>query len=171
MDKQHHHISVVADGFLHDRTSHDVLDLLSNHSHRRPELTGCLVEVFDLLCHNWRSNGFPCFFNDKHLAVVLDTHLLNENVHDDKCNKREEERVILDRVNLKDDEGLSKQLCVEVLIECKLMTTALVEVLQQIVVGCQVDSCQVVLLYNLRNTDCTVLVECVERQVLNLLLH
>lgn len=51
------------------------------------------------------------------------------------------------------------------------MTTALVEVLQQIVVGCQVNSCQVVLLYNLRNTDCTVLVECVERQVLNLFLH
>ena len=51
------------------------------------------------------------------------------------------------------------------------MTTALVEVLQQIVVGCQVNSCQVVLLYNLRNTDFTVLVECVERQVLYLFLH
>ena len=87
--KQHHHIRVVDDGFLHDRTSHDVLDLLSNHTHRSPELTGCLVEVFDVLCHHWRSNGFPCLFNDKHLAVLLDTHLLDENIHDDQCNKRE----------------------------------------------------------------------------------
>ena len=169
--KQHHHIRVVDDGFLHDRTSHDVLNLLSNHTHRCPELTGCLVEVLDIFCHHWRSYGFPCLLDDKHLAVFLDTHLLNENVHDDKCNKREEERVILDGVNLKDDEGLIKQLCVEVLIECKLMTTALIEVLQQIVVGCQVYSCQIVLLYNLRNTDFTVLVECVERQVLYLFLH
>ncbi|MBR8706321.1 hypothetical protein IX324_002110 [Bacteroides pyogenes] len=51
------------------------------------------------------------------------------------------------------------------------MAASLVEVLQQIVVCCQINSCQIVLFYNLWNADCTVLIECVERKGLNLFLY
>ena len=72
------------------------------------------------------------FFNDKYL--LLDTHLLDENVHDDERNEREEKRLLFDGVYLEDNEDLVKQLCVEILIESKLVAASLVEVFQQIVV-------------------------------------
>ena len=99
--KQHYHIRVVDDGLLDNGASNDVLDLLRNHAYRCPELTCRLVQVLDVLCHHGGGNGFPCLFDDKHLSVLLDTHLLDEHIHDNERNQREKKRVILDGVNLK----------------------------------------------------------------------
>src|SRR5574344_2311236 len=169
--EQHHDIGVVDDGFLDNGTAYNVLNLLCHHTYTRPELSGCLVEVLDILCHHRGGNGFPCLFDDQHLAVLLDAHLLDEDIHDDKGDKRKQERVILYGVNLKDNEGLVKQLRVQVLIEGQFMAASLVEVFQQIVVGCQVDAGKVVLLDDGRDADSAVLVESVEREVVNAFLH
>ena len=138
--KQHHHIGVVDNGFLDNGTAYDVLNLLRHHTYACPELSGCLIEILDVLCHHRGGDGFPCLFDDQHLAVLLDTHLLDEDIHDDKGDKREQERVVLDGVYLEDYEGLVKQLRVQIFIEGQLMAATLVEVLQQVVLGCQVDA-------------------------------
>ena len=42
--------------------------------------------------------------DDQDLAVLLDTHLLQEHVHDNQRNKREQERIIFYTVDFKDNE-------------------------------------------------------------------
>ena len=51
------------------------------------------------------------------------------------------------------------------------MTTSLVKVLQQIVVGCQVNSRKFVLFNDLRNAGNTVFVEGIEREIINTTVH
>ena len=48
------------------------------------------------------------------------------------------------------------------------MVAAFVEVLQKVVVGCQVNAFEVVVSHNLRNTARAVFIECVERKFLDL---
>ena len=109
MVKQDGDVGVVDNRFLDNRTADNVLQLLRNDTNHSPEFSGCLIQIFDVLCHHGGGHGFPCLFYDKHLAVLLDTHLLDEHIHDDKGYKREEGLVVLDGVYLEDDEGLVKQ--------------------------------------------------------------
>ena len=48
------------------------------------------------------------------------------------------------------------------------MVAAFVEVLQKVVVGCQVNAFEVIIPYNLRNTACTVFIESIEGEFLDL---
>ena len=70
--------------------------------------------------------------------------------------------VVLDTVDLKHYEGLVEQTAVHVLVECQLVTASFVELFQKIVVGCQVDSSQSVLITDFRYAPCTELIEAVE---------
>ena len=76
-----------------------------------------------------------CLFDDKSLPSLLDTHLLQEHVHDDECHQWKEQWIILDTVDFEDDEGLIKQTAVHILIQRHIMAASFIEVLQQIVVG------------------------------------
>ena len=62
--KQHNNIRVVDDSFLDDGTTYDVLQFLSHHTDHRPELSGGLIEILDVLCHHRRGDGFPCLLDD-----------------------------------------------------------------------------------------------------------
>ena len=90
-------------------------------------LASCLIEILDVLCHDRRGNGFPCFLDDKALPVLLDTHLLREHVHDDEHDNGEKHGVILDLVNLEDDELLVEESAVHVVVECVFQLTAFIE--------------------------------------------
>ena len=73
-------------------------------------LSGRLIQVLDVLCHNWGGDCLPCFLNDQALAhLVLDTHLLGEHVHDDKHDDGEQHGVVLHLVYLKDDKLFIEQ--------------------------------------------------------------
>ena len=74
--------------------------------------------------HHGRGNGFPCLLDDKHLAVLLDTHLLDENVHDNKRHQWKQQWIILNGINLKDDEGLIKERRIQILVQGTLMTAS-----------------------------------------------
>ena len=87
--EQDGNIGVVDDGFLDDGAADYVLQLLGDDTDHGPELSGGLVEVLDVLGHHRRGYGLPGFFNDQHLAVLLDAHLLDEHVHDDERHQRE----------------------------------------------------------------------------------
>ena len=133
--EQHHHIRVVDDGFFHDFTADDVLYLLRHHPHACPELSGGLVQVFDVFRHHGRGDGLPCLLDDEHLSVLLDAHLLQEHVHDDECHQWKEQWIILDTVDFENDEGLIKQTAVHILIQRHIVAASFIEVFQQIVVG------------------------------------
>ena len=109
MIQQDGNVRVVDDGFLYDRTADNILQLLCHDTYHCPELTGSLVEILDVFCHHRTCNGFPCLFDDQHLTVLLDSHLLDEYVHNDECHQREEYLAVLDVIYLEDDEGLIKE--------------------------------------------------------------
>ena len=150
--KQHHHVAVVDDGLFNDFTADDVLYLLCHNAHAGPELTGRLVHELDVLGHQRTGNGFPGFLDDKHLAVLLDSHLLQEHVHDYQRDKREQQRIILYTVNLEHHEGLVEQRTVHVLVQGLFMVAAPVEVLHHVAVSREVYARNVVLVTDVRNT-------------------
>jgi hypothetical protein len=82
----------------------------------------------------------------KHLSVLLDTHLLDEYIHNDQRNKREEQWVILDGVNLKDNEGLIKQCRIQIFIQGLVVITASIEVLHHIAIGADVNALNLIFL-------------------------
>ena len=166
--KQHHNIRVVDDGFLHNGTADNILNFLCHHTDTGPELSGCLIQVLDIFSHHRGCYGLPCLFDDQNLTVFLDTHLLDEHIHDDKRHKREEKRVILDGVNFKDDESLIEEGRVEVFIQRLVMIAATVEVLHHITIGGNINACDAVLLADVWNTLHTELIERVEGQFLHL---
>ena len=141
---------------------------MCHHSDACPELSGGLVQVLDIFCHHRGGNGLPCLLNDQNLAVLLDSHLLDEEVHDDESDEREKERVILDGVNLEDYERLIKETGVQVLIESHIMIAALVELLHQIVVSRQVDAGKAVLVTDFRKPLYAEFIEGIEAEVVNL---
>ena len=133
-------------------------------------LTGGLVEILDILCHDRGSDGLPCLLDDEALAALsLDTHLLRENVHDDKDDNREEGLVILHLVDLEYDELLVEKALVHVIVEGILQLTATVEGLQNRteVVDVEVGLLNLVGVRDLRNTLQGKLKEGIEVQLLN----
>ena len=94
------------------------------------ELTYSLVQVFDILGHGRGGDGLPCLFDDQGLSSLLDTHLLQEYVHDDEHHNGEEHRVILDLVNLEDDELLVKERIIHVVVQRVFQFTAPVELFE-----------------------------------------
>ena len=96
------------------------------------------------------------------LAVLLDAHLLDEEIHDDERDQREKKGVVLDGVDLEDDERLVEERRVQVLVQSDLVVAAFVEILHQVVVGSKVDPGEVVLLADLGNTLDTELIESIE---------
>lgn len=165
--EQHHHVRVVDDRLLDDGGADDVLDLLRNHAHGCPELSCGLVHILDVLGHHRGSDGLPGLLDDKDLAVLLDPHLLDEEVHDDKGNQREEKGIVLNRVDLEDDERLVEESGVQVFVQSDFMVSSPVEVLHQVVVGREVDAREVVLLADLGDPLDAELVEGVEVERLN----
>ena len=89
-----------------------------------------LVEILDILCHCGRGYRFPRFFNDECFASFLDTHFLEKDIHDNQHDDREQQRVILYLVNLKDDELLLKQRLFEVIVERMLQFAAPIELFE-----------------------------------------
>ena len=157
--KQHHHIGVVDDGLLHNGTANNILNFLCYHTDTCPELTCCLVEVLDVFCHHRAGNSFPCLFNDKHLTVLLDTHFLDEYIHNNKRYQGEKQRIILDGVNLKDNECLIKQCGIQVFIQGLIVIATSIEVLHHIAIGTDVDALNLVFLTDVGNTLHTELIE------------
>ncbi|GFH99287.1 hypothetical protein IMSAGC004_01690 [Bacteroidaceae bacterium] len=163
--EQHHHVRVVDDGLLDDRTADDVLYLLRHHAHRSPKLTGRLVHELDVLGHERAGNGFPCLLDDQDLAVLLDTHLLQEHVHDNQRNKREQERIIFYTVDFKDNERFVKQRAVHVFVQRLIMVAATVKVFHHVAVCRNVNTRNTVFVADVWNTLHGKLVERVERQL------
>ncbi len=128
--EEHEDVGVVDDGLLDNLTAGDVLDLLRHHTDHRPVLTGGLIEVLDIFCHDGGGNGLPCLLDDQTLTPFLDTHLLGEHVHDDEHDDGEKDGVVLHLVNLEDDELFIEKGAVHVVVQGVLQLTALVERLQ-----------------------------------------
>ena len=134
MVEQHDHIAIIDDCLFDDLAADDVLYLLRYHAYRGPELTGRLVHKFDVFRHQRAGNGLPRLLDDQYLAVGLDTHLLQEYVHDYQRHQRKQERVIFYTVDLEDDERLVEQRTVHILVQRLFMITAPVEVLHHVAV-------------------------------------
>ena len=100
---------------------------MSHHTDTGPELSRSLVQVLDVLSHQRGGNGFPSLFNDQHLPVLLQTHLLQEDIHDNQSDYREELLVLFDGIDLEYDESLAKQGTVHTLVENLVVVAALVE--------------------------------------------
>ena len=114
-------------------------------------LTSSLIQIFNVICHHWCSNGFPCFFNYKAFSTFLDTHLLCKHVHDDKGQDREENRIILHLVYLKDNELFIEQRTINIIIQNAFILTTFVEGLENC---CKVMDVElnILLFHYLRNT-------------------
>ena len=105
----------------------------------------------------------------------LNTHLLGEDVHNDKDDNREEHGVVLDLVDLEDDELLIEKRAVHVIVQRIFQLTTLIEGREDgtIVINLKMNP---ILLHDLGNTLDGILVERVEvklsdLQGLALLLH
>ena len=107
--KEHEDIGIANDGFLDNRGGGDILNLLCHHTDHCPVLSGCLIEVLDVLCHDRCCDGFPCFLDDKTLTAFFQAHLLSKDIHDDEHNDWKQYRIVLDLVNLENDELLIKK--------------------------------------------------------------
>ena len=116
--KEHEDIGIADDGLLDDIGGDDILDLLRDNTDHSPVLTGGLIEILDIVGHDRGGDGLPRLFNDKTLATVaLDTHLLGEDIHDDQHDDGEEDRVILDLVDLEDNELLVEETGVHIIVQ------------------------------------------------------
>ena len=107
--KEHEDIGVIDDSLLDNRRRGDILYLLGDNTDHSPMLTGGLVEILDILGHDRSGNGLPRLFDDQALTAFLDTHLLGEDIHNDKDDDREQDGVILDLIDLEDDKLLIEQ--------------------------------------------------------------
>src|SRR5574344_2045148 len=165
--EQYLYIRVVDDGFFHDGRVYHVVQFLRHHTGYAVELADCLIQIFDVPCHGRRGNSLPCFLYDECLAPLFQTHLLQEHVHDDQHNNREENRVILDFVNLKDDKFLIEERFVEVVVQRVFQLASLVELLQD---GRKVINVKLYLLlgHDLRYALQGKLIITVERQIINM---
>ena len=110
MVKKNLAVAVVDDGTLDDRGRDDVLDLLRYHNSFAEELTHGLEEVLQILGHALLADGFPSLLQEYHLADALQSsHLVDEGLHNDDGNYREEYLIILDIIQLEDDKPLVEQ--------------------------------------------------------------
>ena len=94
------------------------------------KLSHRLIEILDILRHRRRGNRFPRFFNNEGFSPFLDTHLLQEYVHDDQHHNGEKHGVILNLVDFKDDELLIKQVGIQVGVERHFQFSAPVKLFQ-----------------------------------------
>ena len=113
----------------------------------------------------------PCLLDDQALAVLLQSHLLQEYVHDDERHDGEQLLVLLDGIHLEDDEGLIEQGAIDILIEYLVVLAALVEVLEHVGEVVAVDGGDVVFDTYLVETLTGKLIERVERQCLHCQRH
>ena len=90
---------------------------------------------------------------------------MQEYVHNNQRDKREQERVVLDAVDLEDDERLVEQRAVHVLVQRLVMVAATIEVLHHVTVGRNVNARNTVLVADVGNALHGKLVERVERQL------
>ena len=71
-----------------------------------------------------------CLFDDKSLPSLLDTHLLQEHVHDNQHHNREKHRIILYFIYFEHNETLVKQVNVQVGVQRHLQLAATVDLFQ-----------------------------------------
>ena len=130
-------------------------------------LTGCLIEVLDILGHRRGGNGFPRFLYNQGLTAFLDTHLLGEHVHDNQQHNRSQYWIILNLIQLEDDESLVKERGLHVAVKGFLVLTALVEGGENgcIVVNIELGRIKVHLLQQLGNALEGELIEGIEAEI------
>ena len=112
--EQYLHVGVVDDGFLHDGRIYYIVQLLGNDTCNPMELSDRFVQIFDVFCHGGRSNRLPCFLDNQRLSSLLDTHLLQEHVHDYEYHNRKQHGVIFNLVDFEDDKLLIEEVHVQV---------------------------------------------------------
>ena len=126
-------VAVVDDGALDDGGRDDVIDLLGDYDCLAEELPDRLEEVFQILGHALLADGLPRLLQQDHLADTLQlSHLVDERLHDDDRDYREEHLVVLDVVQLEDDEPLAEKVQLLVGVEQVVVLTALVIRLQHV---------------------------------------
>ena len=127
------------------------------------ELAHRLIQIFDILCHRRRGDGLPCLFDDECLSAFLDTHLLEEHIHDDEHNDGKQHGVVLDFVYLKDDKPLIEERLLQIVVQCTLQFTATVELFED---GSEVVNVEGYLFlgHQLWNTFQGIFIESIERQ-------
>ena len=127
---------------------------------------GRLIEILDIVGHHGCGDSFPCLFYDQAFSAFLDSHFLSEDIHDNEDDKRKKDRIILHLVDLKDDEFLVKQGCIQVIVKDVFLLTTAIERLQN---GRKVMDCKLnVLLDNqLRDSFKGKLIIGIERKFLN----
>src|SRR5690606_32693354 len=83
-------VRVVDDTVLHDGIPDNISQFLGDHDGLSPELSDGLVQVKNIVCHQWGRYGFPCFFNNQGFSLLCtEPHFLDKDIHDDQRDNRE----------------------------------------------------------------------------------
>src|SRR6185312_4201171 len=102
--KQAYRVGIVENTVLYNRIADDVAQFLRNHNGLAPKLSNCFVEIEQVPRHHGAGNRLPGFLNAKTFtAVGTETHFLDENIHNNQRDYREQNPRFLDRIYFKDD--------------------------------------------------------------------
>ena len=125
MVKQDFTVGVVDYGLFHDFRRNDVLHFLRDDNRLAVKLSDRFVEVLYIGSHVCRSDRLPSLLDGNDLADTLQpSHFVDEQLHNDNGRYREEDGVILYRINFKDNEPLVQQVQFLVRVQQVVILTA-----------------------------------------------
>src|SRR5690606_15612838 len=103
-------VRVVDDTVLHYGVSNNVPQFLGDHDGLSPELSDGLVQIKNIISHQWGSYGLPCFFNNQGFSLLCaEPHFLDKDIHNDQRDNGEQYFMFFDGVNFKNNKRLFKK--------------------------------------------------------------
>src|SRR5690606_12669509 len=108
--QQDNRVRIVDDTVFHHGVTDNIPQFLGDHDGLSPELSDGLVQIENIVCHQWGCYGLPCFFNNQCLSLLCaEPHFLDKDIHDDQRDNREQYFVFFDGVNFKDNQWFFKK--------------------------------------------------------------